>query len=259
MAYFYVVTAIDEAGKPSAYSNEVSVTTDPAPEPPTDPSARFPRPVPIGVSTGHFSITAGTIACRVRNGQNVYALSNNHVYAAENNASIGDPVLQPGPYDGGTIGNDTLGYLHDFEPVHMYPNGLNTMDAAIASTTISSLGQSTLSAGYGTPATGIVAPALNMAVQKYGRTTRLTRGTITGVNATILVQYSAGFAIFTGQIMIEGTDGSFSDGGDSGSLVVTDDPNCNPVGLLFAGSSAATYANLIGPILSRFGVSVDGY
>jgi len=30
-----------------------------------DPTARFDRPVPIGVSTGHPDITAGTIGCRV--------------------------------------------------------------------------------------------------------------------------------------------------------------------------------------------------
>jgi hypothetical protein len=43
------------------------------------PTDRFPRPVPIGVSTGHPAITAGTIGARVTDGTNVYALSNNHV------------------------------------------------------------------------------------------------------------------------------------------------------------------------------------
>ncbi|MHC4622237.1 MAG: hypothetical protein ACYTEQ_31270, partial [Planctomycetota bacterium] len=52
-----------------------------------DPTARLDRPVPIGVSTGHPNITAGTIGCRVRKNGEVYALSNNHVYADENNAS----------------------------------------------------------------------------------------------------------------------------------------------------------------------------
>ena len=51
------------------------------------------RPAPIGVSTGHPDITAGTIGCRVTDGENVYALSNNHVYANSNAASIGDNVL----------------------------------------------------------------------------------------------------------------------------------------------------------------------
>ncbi len=74
-----------------------------------DPTARFDRPVPIGVSTGHPDITAGTIGARVTNGPNVYALSNNHVYANENQASIGDDVLQPGTYDGGSSSTDVIG------------------------------------------------------------------------------------------------------------------------------------------------------
>ena len=35
------------------------------------PTDRWPRPVPIGVSTGHPDITAGTIGCRVTDGNNV--------------------------------------------------------------------------------------------------------------------------------------------------------------------------------------------
>ncbi|UCD87194.1 MAG: hypothetical protein JSV01_05385, partial [Desulfobacterales bacterium] len=56
-----------------------------------DPTDRF-RPVPIGVSTGHPDITAGTIGCRVTGDLDgdeipeVYALSNNHIYANENEA-----------------------------------------------------------------------------------------------------------------------------------------------------------------------------
>lgn len=63
-----------------------------------DPTARFDRPVPIGVSTGNEGeCSAGTIGCRVKDGVgNVYALSNNHVYALENEAPIDSNVLQPG-------------------------------------------------------------------------------------------------------------------------------------------------------------------
>src|SRR4030043_2225841 len=54
----------------------------------TDPTAKFSRPVPIGVSTGHPDITAGTTGARVKdsNGR-VFALSNNHVYANQNEAN----------------------------------------------------------------------------------------------------------------------------------------------------------------------------
>jgi hypothetical protein len=47
----------------------------------TDPTLRY-RPAPVGVSTGHPAITAGTIGARVRDAEgNVHALSNNHIYA----------------------------------------------------------------------------------------------------------------------------------------------------------------------------------
>ena len=100
-----------------------------------------------------------------------------------------------------------------------------------------------------------------MMVQKYGRTTGLTTGQITAVNATLQVGYDSGTAMFTGQMLISGS-GSFSAGGDSGSLVVTksDDPDQDrkPVGLLFAGSSTMTVANPIDLVLDRFGVTIDG-
>jgi hypothetical protein len=254
--YYYVVTAVNAFGS-SGYSDQASATTA-AVSVPTDPRARFPRPVPIGVSTGHPSITAGTISCRVTNGSAVYVLSNNHVYAASNAATPGvDPVLQPGDYDGGSSPADDIGTLAAFKPIIWYPNGTNTIDAALAATDEGKVGNATPAAGYGTPSSTPVAARMRQAVQKYGRTTGLTHGVVKGLNANILVDYgSDGTAYFTGQIMI--SPGTFSAGGDSGSLIVTDDANCNPVGLLFAGSASATYANPISNVLSYFGVSVDG-
>src|SRR5206468_1918413 len=35
----------------------------------------------------------------------------------ENRASIGDPILQPGPYDGGSVSTDRIGELFNFIPV----------------------------------------------------------------------------------------------------------------------------------------------
>ena len=37
-----------------------------------DPKAGFPRPVPIGVSTGHPDVTAGTIGARVTDGNRIF-------------------------------------------------------------------------------------------------------------------------------------------------------------------------------------------
>lgn len=226
-----------------------------------DPTSRFDRPVPIGVSTGHPAITAGTIGARVTDGSNVYALSNNHVYANQNSASIGDPVIQPGTYDGGASPGDDIGTLSDFEYID-FNGGDNTIDAAIAISSTALLGNATPSNGYGTPKSTTVAPALNASVKKYGRTTGQTKGRITGINATVNVGYGTGVARFVNQIIIE--PGGFSAGGDSGSLIVIDGKgknkadNLKPVGLLFAGSSFVTIANPIDAVLSRFNVTIDG-
>lgn len=222
-----------------------------------DPTSRFDRPVPIGVSTGHPAITAGTIGARVTDGTDVYALSNNHVYARENLASIGDAVIQPGTYDGGISPADDIGTLADFEFIY-FDGSDNTIDAAIAISSTASLDNSTPSDGYGTPKSADVPAELNQNVQKYGRTTGLTRGTITGINATVNVGYSSGTARFVDQIIVGGIKGPVIKAGDSGSLLVTD--SGNPVGLLFAGnrSGKMAIANRIDLVLSRFGVTIDG-
>ncbi len=222
-----------------------------------NPTARFSRPVPIGVSTGHPDITAGTIACRVKDSAgNVYALSNNHVYANENLASLGDDVIQPGTFDKGSLPDDYIGTLSDFEPIVFSRRARNEIDAAIAISTVDELGTATPTGGYGTPNSTIVEAFIGQQVQKFGRTTELTTGEVTGVNATVIVGYGPGkTAKFVKQIIIE--PGGFSAGGDSGSLIVTDDGNRNPVGLLFAGSSTMTVANRIDLVLTRFGVTVD--
>ncbi len=223
------------------------------------PTSRFPRPVPIGVSTGHPAITAGTIGCRVKGGGKIYDLSNNHVFANENRARIGDNILQPGRYDGGVNPRDAIGTLAAFEPIK-FDGSVNTIDAALAAGTTYTMARVTPSGGYGMPKSAPATPYVGMPVQKYGRTTGLTTGRIYALNATVKVGYSSGTAVFAKQIII--TPGTFSAGGDSGSLIVTKSlhsaDNARPVGLLFAGSTSYTIANPINLVLSRFGVVVDG-
>ena len=229
----------------------------------TDPKRSFARPVPIGVSTGQVDVTAGTIAARVVSGGDVFALSNNHVYANRNAAKLGDHILQPGTVDGGVNPDDAIGTLHDFEPIRFctpFPAcPENRIDAAIAATTTENLGNSTPSNGYGTPQSETAAARLGMEVQKYGRTTGHTTGRIRGINATMNVGFRDGTARFAGQILISG-DG-FSGPGDSGSLIVAGGSGSNarrPVGLLFAGSQTTTLANPIDLVLQRFDVTIDG-
>lgn len=241
----------------------------------SDPTKRQ-RPAPMGFSVGHPAITAGTIGARVRDALGrVYILSNNHVLANSNGASIGDPEYQPGPFDGGTAA-DQIATLSDFQVISFAANGTNTIDAAIALSTTSVLDNATpADDGYSMPNSTIFGDAnddglfddrnalLGLNVQKYGRTTKLTHGQITGINATVTICYAvSGFectktARYVDQLLI--TPGGFSNGGDSGSLIVTDDANLNPVALLFAGNANVTIANRIDLVLQRFGVVIDGF
>jgi hypothetical protein len=224
------------------------------------------RPAPIGVSTGHPDITAGTIGARVKDpAGNVYALSNNHVYANQNEASIGDNVLQPGAFDGGTNPVDRIGTLYDFEPIDFTFAGENYIDAAIALSSLENLDNKTPSDGYGTPSSVTTTASVGLDVQKYGRTTGLTKGEVSAINVYVEVCYEQFWilciksAYFFDQIQISGE--GFSGGGDSGSLIVTYDPTDpnekKPVGLLFAGSDTTTFANRIDLVLNAFGVTID--
>jgi len=229
----------------------------PEPDETVDPTSRFERPVPIGVSTGNVeSNSAGTIACKVTKGDAVYALSNNHVYALENTASENSAVLQPGRYDGGTA-EDAIGTLAEYVEID-FEGGDNVVDAAIALCYAGALGNATPSDGYGIPNSDTVTASVGLAVQKYDRTTGLTKGTVSGIGATVNVSYSSGTARFVGQIIVEARKPVIK-AGDSGSLLVTD-PDKYPVGLLFAGNGNGklAVANPIDLVLEAFEVSIDG-
>jgi hypothetical protein len=250
------------AGKPAKPDARLKPTDRwPRPVPKPDarlkPTDRWPPPVPIGVSTGNeFEVSAGTISCRVMAGSKVYALSNNHVYALENTAPFGSRVLQPGLYDtqGVFSVSNVIGTLDDYEPID-FSGGDNTIDAAIALSDKTLISNSTPPDGYGTPGSSAVPASVGLRVQKYGRTTSLTKGSVYAIDATVLVGYSSGTARFVHQVFVTGR--GFIKAGDSGSLLVTD-PSRAPVGLLFAGNASGSLAvaNPIGPVLDRFGVTI---
>jgi len=227
------------------------------------PTDRFDRPVPIGVSTGNIGeCSAGTIGARVKDGSgNVYALSNNHVYALENGASIGSTILQPGRYDTGcsTGEGNEIGTLSAFADIDFSSSANNEVDAAIAATSADNLDKKTPGGSYGEPSSTPVAAAKGLRVQKYGRTTEETHGEISAINGTVNIGYRNGTAQFVHQIFVEGRK-PFIKAGDSGSLLVTDNASANPVGLLFAGDNSGKFAvaNQIDSVLSRFGVTIDG-
>lgn len=257
---------VEVTGKFYAQPKGAKPGKKPTPGDRIDPTGWFGRPVPIGVSTGNEGeCSAGTIGCRVKDASGtLYALSNNHVYALENDASLGSEVLQPGLYDTGCVydpGN-AIGQLTRFNEIVFSTTARNTVDAAIAKVLfdgeIPRVGNATPSNGYGTPSSTTRTASVGMAVQKYGRTTGLTKGTVTAINATVNVGYSSGTARFVDQIVITGDRGKFSNAGDSGSLIVTNDDACEPVGLLFAGSVRQTIANPIDAVLTSLDVTIDG-
>ena len=231
------------------------------------PTKRFDRPVPIGVSSINQTLTicaTGTLGCRcIGFDKTLYALSNNHVFANENLATVGNPLCQPGPLDSSCASSaaDIIGTLYDFQVLSYTntTNKVNLMDAAIGKTTADKVDYQTWTPGYGTPSRypqEAVYPG--MLVQKCGRTTGYTKGKISSLNTSVIVGYDVGNARFQGCINIESQlrVPTFSAAGDSGSLVVTQ-ADRRPVGLLFAGGSVTTIICPISPILNRLKVGVD--
>lgn len=200
------------------------------------------RPAPGGVSIGHRDITAGTLGCLVRKDGRSVILSNNHVLANSNAAAIGDPILQPGPYDGGRYPEDHIADLEQFVPINIigtpsdcptatgiaaFLNSLarlfgssvrlqavdqqaieNLVDAAIARPlNPEDVKDDILQIGS---VQGSVEGQLGMAVKKSGRTTGFTTGEIQQVDVTVNVQYGEGkIAQFADQLMT----GPMSQGG----------------------------------------------
>jgi hypothetical protein len=205
-----------------------------------DPKRRF-RPAPPGVSIGHTLVTAGTLGCLCTSAnEDRLILSNNHVLAAKNKGKKGDAIVQPGIIDGGNDPRDKIAELSNFVSLN-FNGGENFVDAAVARPTDSNVvSPEILDIGR------VRSVACNVPrftpVQKSGRTTGHTSGSVAGVNATVRVNYrEAGIALFRGVYVITSppfTPTPFSAGGDSGSLIVTD--SNNPVALLFGGSELQT-------------------
>ncbi len=215
-------------------------------------TGQYGPPIPCGVSVGNDKeCAAGTIGCVVTKNGVLYALSNNHVFARENKALIGEYIDQPGRYDVvpqcGT--GRKIAQLSEFKKITMNARAGNVIDAAIAKYNVACT--SAMVNNLYTPAAP-VDPSLGLAVKKVGRTSGLTSGTIAGINVTITVRYSKGTARFIKQIYVSG---QFIQAGDSGSTMVTQSGN-NLVGLNFAGSSSASFANPIKDVLAYFGVTV---
>ncbi|GAA3089556.1 MULTISPECIES: hypothetical protein [Nonomuraea] len=224
------------------------------------------RPAPGGVSTGHTAVTAGTLGCLAvgrsapRN-QRLMLLSNNHVLADENKASLNDPIVQPGSFDGGTSPADQIAVLERFRPI-AFGGAPNLVDCAVAWCWPERVRRELTYVWGGGQAffrisSAPVAPAFNMVVGKTGRTTQLRQGVINGLAWSGFVNYDSGPAFFTNQIAIRPIGApEFSAGGDSGSIVWAWSGALPPVGLLFAGSTSQTLANPIRLVLDALDINL---
>lgn len=232
-----------------------------------DALQREVRPLHPGLSVAQRDVTAGTLGgfVTVTGSDGVFALSNNHVLANSDQAALDDPVLQPGPADGGRAG-DRVGRLARVVPLDA--GGPNTVDAALA-----------LLEGVSGPEDsgafdptypvgrllGWTDPDDEVAVEKVGRTTGHTHGRISAIELDdVSVEYPVGIVTFDGQIEVTGSTTAFSAGGDSGSLVYRPDTR-QAVGLLFAGSerggengTGLTFCNPIGLVLAALGATLVG-
>ncbi|PYS74674.1 MAG: hypothetical protein DMF69_01100 [Acidobacteria bacterium] len=214
------------------------------------------RNLHLGVSGGNTNdrsrlyCCSGTLGSLVTDGTTTYILSNNHVLARGDQATAGEDVSQPGMIDNNC---NVATVVADFSIAS--PLGSN-VDAALAQLRTGTMDPTGFIEDIGVPSGNVVNPSVGLSVAKSGRTTGFTAGTIGSVNTSVNVQYqkSCGqgkkFTVgYTNQVVINSS--SFSAGGDSGSLIVTNNASHNPVALLFAGSSSSTIGNPIGEVLSK--------
>jgi hypothetical protein len=186
---------------------------------------------------------AATLGAIVAKGGKHYILSNNHVLAGGNKLRNGAPIFQPGLRDKNAPGQDRVANKVDCAIALLLPE---TEWDPVVLPRVKQLKS-------GTP----IRAATGMRVEKVGRSTGYTTGTIEDVNLTLKVGYDLGTLTFVDQILIKG-DGtkSFGAGGDSGSLVV-DRKSKRPAGLIFAGGSGRyAIANHVSDVLERLGVTI---
>jgi hypothetical protein len=215
------------------------------------------RPAKPGSSVGFADpagqfVMAGTFGALVKKDNKLFILSNNHVLADENRLALKSDIFQPGLLDGGNALNDKIAKLSKF--ITLLPGVFNKVDAAIAEVNKKSDVSSSI-LFIGAP-TGTKKAALDMSVHKFGRTTRYTVGKVVSIDTDVKVSYDIGDLSFSDQIIIVGDNStSFSDSGDSGSLILERSTQ-KAVGLLFAGSKTHTIANHISEVTKALKVQL---
>jgi hypothetical protein len=273
------ITAVSQADSTASATATVSIVPDNA--------KTQSAPVELGTTGGNahdfvnntakntITCCGGTLGSLVTRGGVQYILSDNHILARSDGATVGDAIIQPGLIDTATCttaGTTTVANLSQFSNLQATPSP--NIDAAIAQVitgkvdpagNIIYLGATTdvngvpvpgaPQGGTGIPSSGV---AVGRAVAKSGRSTGLTCSTIEATNISTSVDYTVNcdgtgtkFTVnYSNQIGVIG--GDFSGEGDSGSLIVTQD-TASPLALLYAGSDTDTVGNPVADVLNFFG------
>jgi hypothetical protein len=181
-------------------------------------------------------------------------VSNMHVYGREGNAEVGEPVVQPSPIDASSTppGNG--------DQVGQYLGGVPLADGTPVDASVRSVGDDEKNTIHTIGNINGVETDVSkgQGVQKTGRSSGYTRGTVEATSATVRVGYSGGEKI-------ERTDQyvttAMSKGGDSGSPVVTymgDGTTKRPkfVGHIYAGSQKVSLIDKAANIQRLLGIEV---
>jgi len=241
-------------------------------------------PVKMGTSGGwRYDLAngyccGGTFGSLVQKGGTKYILTNYHVLYADivnggnsRVATAGDPVIQPGLIDVNCTAANAQNVGTLVANGGSLPMGGTAVDVGIAQVTPGMVDETGAILNVGTIGATTQAASIGLAVKKMGRTTGLTRSTVSAINGAFSITYEnecAGGTSFTqsytNQVVIANSRCNFQNGGDSGSLLVQDvTTNPKAVGLCFAGStqcinSAIAIANPIGAVLSYLGATMVG-
>lgn len=216
-------------------------------------------PVKMGTSGGSLNdrsnafCCGGTLGAAVTRDGVLSILSNNHILARSGLATTGEDTLQPGLIDTGCNGANS-NIVGDFAG-DIVPLGTANVDAAISTARAGAVDTTGAILDVGAPCSATQSATVGLPVMKSGRTTGFTTNSVQAVNASVSVQYQRGcgkgrkFTItYVNQILT----GVMSAGGDSGSLLLSNDGTPNPVGLLYAGSSSVTVHNRIQDVAAAF-------
>jgi hypothetical protein len=239
-------------------------------------TAKQTAPIQLGTSGGwRYDLAngyccGGTLGSLVNIGGAQYVLSNYHVLEADivaggnsRVATTGDYVIQPGLIDVSCNATNAQN-VATLAVKHSLPN--NNVDCAVAQVISGMVRTDGAILEIGTISASTISASVGQAVKKSGRTTGLTRSSVSALNGTVSITYenecAGGTAFtktFTGQIIVTNKNSRFLNSGDSGSLMVQDvTTSPKAIGLLFAGSNTTAIANPIGQVLSFLGATMVG-